>query len=170
MISTRTCSVGRSVQVSSCDVDSLNWLNCRKRKEGHQTEPSADAHIFAPNLHAMGLMSSRDFQNYLDLFQLMERFISPPDLMICRASLPKLVENIQKRRRDTRRPFAWITSTASMSATKRGSFCTTGKLLVIDVDNNRFHENKEDLGIVIEGVDAELRLVCIRFGADLLIA
>jgi len=117
-----------------------------------------DAHIFAPNLHAMGLMSSRDFQNYLDLFQLMERFISPPDLMIyLRASVPKLVENIQKRGRDyeeairldylnrlNERYEAWI------------STYSAGKLLVIDVDNNRFHENKEDLGVVIEGVDAEL--------------
>ena len=60
-----------------------------------------DAHIFAPNLHSMGLMSSRDFKNYQDLFELMEKFISPPDLMIyLRASVPRLVENIQKRGRD----------------------------------------------------------------------
>ena len=117
-----------------------------------------DAHIFAPNLHAMGLMSSRDFKNYQDLFELMEKFISPPDLMIyLRASVPKLVENIQKRGRDyeeairlgylnrlNERYEAWI------------STYTQGKLLIIDVDTNRFHENKLDLGAVIEGVDAEL--------------
>ena len=117
-----------------------------------------DAHIFAPNLHAMGLMSSRDFKNYQDLFELREKFISPPDLMIyLRASVPKLVENIQKRGRDyeeairldylnrlNERYEAWI------------STYTQGKLLIIDVDTNRFHENKLDLGAVIEGVDAEL--------------
>lgn len=117
-----------------------------------------DAHIFAPNLHAMGLMSSRDFKNYQDLFELMEKFISPPDLMIyLRASVPKLVENIQKRGRDyeeairldylnrlNERYEAWI------------STYSQGKLLIIDVDTNRFHENKLDLGAVIEGVDAEL--------------
>lgn len=117
-----------------------------------------DAHIFAPNLHAMGLMSSRDFKNYQDLFELMEKFISPPDLMIyLRASVPKLVENIQKRGRDyeeairldylnrlNERYEAWI------------STYSHGKLLIIDVDTNRFHENKLDLGAVIEGVDAEL--------------
>ena len=117
-----------------------------------------DAHIFAPNLHAMGLMSSRDFKNYQDLFELMEKFIPPPDLMIyLRASVPKLVENIQKRGRDyeeairldylnrlNERYEAWI------------STYTQGKLLIIDVDTNRFHENKLDLGAVIEGVDAEL--------------
>ena len=117
-----------------------------------------DAHIFAPNLHAMGLMSSRDFKNYQDLFELMEKFISPPDLMVyLRASVPKLVENIQKRGRDyeeairldylnrlNERYEAWI------------STYSQGKLLIIDVDTNRFHENKLDLGAVIEGVDAEL--------------
>ena len=106
----------------------------------------------------MGLMSSRDFKNYQDLFELMENFISPPDLMIyLRASVPKLVENIQKRGRDyeeairldylnrlNERYEAWI------------STYSAGKLLVIDVDENGFHENKADLGAVIESVDAEL--------------
>lgn len=117
-----------------------------------------DAHIFAPNLHSMGLMSSRDFKNYQDLFELMEKFISPPDLMIyLRASVPKLVENIQKRGRDyeeairldylnrlNERYEAWI------------STYSAGKLLIIDVDQNAFHENKTDLGKVIESVDAEM--------------
>jgi deoxyadenosine/deoxycytidine kinase len=117
-----------------------------------------DAHIFAPNLHSMGLMSSRDFKNYQDLFELMENFISPPDLMIyLRASVPKLVENIQKRGRDyeeairldylnrlNERYEAWI------------STYSAGKLLIIDVDENGFHESKADLGAVIESVDAEL--------------
>ena len=117
-----------------------------------------DAHIFAPNLHSMGLMSSRDFKNYQDLFELMEKFVSPPDLMIyLRASVPKLVENIQKRGRDyeeairldylnrlNERYEAWI------------STYTAGKLLIIDVDQNAFHENKTDLGKVIESVDAEM--------------
>lgn len=117
-----------------------------------------DAHIFAPNLHSMGLMSSRDFKNYQDLFELMEKFISPPDLMIyLRASVPKLVENIQKRGRDyeeairldylnrlNERYEAWI------------STYSAGKLLIIDVDENGFHESKADLGTVIESVDAEL--------------
>ncbi len=117
-----------------------------------------DAHIFAPNLHAMGLMSTRDFENYQDLFALMERFISPPDLMIyLRASVPRSVENIQKRGRDyeeairldylnrlNERYEAWV------------STYSHGKLLIIDVDSNHFNESKQDLGAVIEGVDAEL--------------
>lgn len=117
-----------------------------------------DAHIFAPNLHAMGLMTTRDFENYIDLFRLMDEFLSPPDLLIyLRASVPALVENIQKRGRDyeeairldyltrlNERYEAWI------------STYEKGKLLVIDVDNNRFHENTEDLGKIIQSIDAEL--------------
>ncbi|MBA3706751.1 MAG: deoxynucleoside kinase, partial [Bacteroidetes bacterium] len=60
-----------------------------------------DAYIFAPNLHGMGLMTTRDFENYYSLFKLMESFISPPDLLIyLRASVPTLVNQIQKRGRD----------------------------------------------------------------------
>jgi len=117
-----------------------------------------DAQIFAPNLHAMGLMTTRDFENYQSLFEMMERFITPPDLLIyLRASVPKLVENIQRRGRDyeeairldylnrlNERYEAWI------------STYNKGKVLVIDVDSNRFHEDKHDLGKVIEGIDAEL--------------
>ena len=117
-----------------------------------------DAHIFAPNLHAMGLMTTRDFENYLSLFELMENFISAPDLLIyLRAGVPKLVENIQRRGRDyeeairldylnrlNERYEAWI------------STYDKGKLLIIDVDDNRFHESQQDLGAIIERIDGKL--------------
>ncbi len=117
-----------------------------------------DAYIFAPNLHAMGLMATRDFENYSDLFGVMDEFITPPDLLIyLRASVPTLVQNIQKRGRDyeeairldyltrlNERYEAWVTT------------YTKGKLLIIDIDNNRFHENPEDLGTIISGIEAQL--------------
>jgi len=117
-----------------------------------------DAYIFAPNLHAMGLMTTRDFENYSDLFGVMDEFITPPDLLIyLRASVPSLVQNIQKRGRDyeeairldyltrlNERYEAWVTT------------YTKGKLLIIDIDNNRFHENPEDLGTIISGIEAQL--------------
>jgi deoxyadenosine/deoxycytidine kinase len=117
-----------------------------------------DAYIFAPNLHAMGLMTTRDFENYTDLFGVMDEFITPPDLLIyLRASVPSLVMNIQKRGRDyeeairldyltrlNERYEAWATT------------YTKGKLLIIDIDNNRFHENPEDLGTIISGIEAQL--------------
>ncbi len=117
-----------------------------------------DAYIFAPNLHSMGLMSTRDFENYFSLFNLMESFISAPDLLIyLRASVPKLVNNIQKRGREyeesirldylkrlNERYEAWISTYDS------------GKILIIDIDENSFHDSPEDLGKIISQIDAEL--------------
>ena len=117
-----------------------------------------DAHIFAPNLHAMGLMTTRDFDNYQALFELMEQFISAPDLLIyLRAGVPKLVENIQRRGREyeeairldylnrlNERYEAWI------------STYDKGKLLIIDIDDNSFHESQEDLGRIIESIDGQI--------------
>lgn len=117
-----------------------------------------DAHIFAPNLHAMGLMSNRDFENYKSLFELMENLVAPPDLLIyLRSSIPNLVHQIHKRGRDyensisidylsrlNERYEAWI------------SKYDKGKLLIIDVDNINFADNPEDLGTIVERVNAEL--------------
>tara|TARA_B100000768_G_scaffold49212_1_gene47990 strand:- start:162 stop:773 length:612 start_codon:yes stop_codon:yes gene_type:complete len=116
-----------------------------------------DAFIFAPNLHAMGLMSSRDFDNYSSLFNLMNAFIPAPNLLIyLRSSVPNLVEQIQKRGRDyensirldylnrlNERYEAWISEYKN-------------KLLIIDVDDLDFQNNKEDLGKVITKIEAEI--------------
>jgi deoxyadenosine/deoxycytidine kinase len=117
-----------------------------------------DAHIFAPNLHAMGLMTNRDFENYSSLFQLMESFVKGPDLLIyLRSSIPNLVAQIHKRGRDyentisidylsrlNERYEAWI------------SKYDKGNLLIIDVDNMDFVANPEDLGDIINRIDAEI--------------
>lgn len=117
-----------------------------------------DAFIFAPNLHAMGLMSSRDYENYAALFRLISSLIQPPDLVIyLRASVPTLVNQIQKRGRKyentirldylsrlNERYEAWVTG------------YTGGKVLVVDVDNTHFEDNPEDLRSVINKIDAEL--------------
>ena len=117
-----------------------------------------DAFIFAPNLHSMGLMTTRDFENYFSLFNLMDTFVLPPDLLIyLRASVPTLVNHIQLRGRDyeesirldylkrlNERYEAWI------------STYDKGKLLIIDIDNNRFPDDKEDLGKIINSIDAEI--------------
>ena len=117
-----------------------------------------DAHIFAPNLHAMGLLSQRDYQNYKSLFELMENMVTGPDLMIyLRSSIPNLVGNIHKRGREfensisidylsrlNERYEAWIHG------------YTKGRLLIIDVDNLDFVENPEDLGFIINKIDAEI--------------
>jgi deoxyadenosine/deoxycytidine kinase len=117
-----------------------------------------DAHIFAPNLHAMGLMTNRDFENYSSLFELMESLVKGPDLLIyLRSSIPNLVKQIHKRGRDyensisidylsrlNERYEAWIAGYSK------------GKLLIIDVDDLDFVDIPEDLGSVINRIDAEI--------------
>ncbi|SDH74956.1 deoxynucleoside kinase [Myroides phaeus] len=117
-----------------------------------------DAHIFAPNLHAMGLMSNRDFQNYSSLFELMQELVGAPDLLIyLRSSVPNLVGQIHKRGREYENSISieylnrlndryeeWIKG------------YDKGKLLIVDVDNLDFVDNPEDLGDVINKIDAEI--------------
>jgi len=117
-----------------------------------------DAYIFAPNLHSMGLMSTRDFDTYQALFTSIRSMIDPPDLMIyLRASISALVNRIQKRGREyedsirldylkrlNERYEAWI------------STYNDGKLLIIDVDDLDFESNAEDLGKIINKIDAEV--------------
>lgn len=123
-----------------------------------------DAYIFAPNLHAMGLMTTRDFNNYINLFNLMATFISPPDLMIyLRGSVPALVNQIEKRgrpyensiridylKRLNERYEAWI------------SQYELGKLLVVDIDEINFAENTENLGEIVSRVQAEMHGLFVK--------
>lgn len=117
-----------------------------------------DAHIFAPNLHGMGLMSNRDYENYRQLFELMEGLVGAPDLLIyLRSSIPNLVGQIHKRGREYENSISidylnklneryeeWIKG------------YTKGKLLIVDVDPINFVDNPEDLGSIINRIDAEI--------------
>jgi deoxyadenosine/deoxycytidine kinase len=117
-----------------------------------------DAEIFAPNLHDMGLMSTRDFHNYRSLYNLMVDLIQPPDLMIyLRASVPTLVQQIQVRGREyeesirldylkmlNERYELWI------------SKYMASKLLIVNVDDMNFHTNMEDLSKIIDRIDAQI--------------
>ena len=111
-----------------------------------------DANIFAPNLHAMGLLSTRDFENYKSLFELMNSLVRPPDLLIyLKASIPTLVSQIQKRGREYEsgirvdylqglndRYQEWIDGYKD------------GKKLIINVDELKFEENPEDFQTVLD--------------------
>ena len=117
-----------------------------------------DACIFAPNLRDMGLMSSRDYENYASLFELMTSFVKPPDLLIyLKASVPTLVRQIQLRGREYEEA---IRLDYLKSLNKRYDEWIDGyklgKLLVIDVDELDFMERAEDLGTIIERINAEL--------------
>jgi len=117
-----------------------------------------DAHIFAPNLHAMNLMSTRDFENYKTLFELISSLIKPPDLIIyLRASVPTLVNQIQKRGREYESAIRldYLKNLNDMYEEWVENY-KFGKILFIDVDNLKFNENMEHLGVVIDKVNAEL--------------
>ncbi|MCX6230609.1 MAG: deoxynucleoside kinase [Bacteroidetes bacterium] len=117
-----------------------------------------DAYIFAPNLHAMGLMTTRDFDNYSSLFELMSSFIQPPDLLIyLKASVPTLVNQIQQRGREYENSIRldYLKSLNERYEQWIESY-KIGKLLVIEVDNMNFQKNPEDLGLIIEKINAEI--------------
>ncbi|MBQ3175679.1 MAG: deoxynucleoside kinase [Bacteroidales bacterium] len=117
-----------------------------------------DACIFAPNLHSMGLMTTRDFENYTSLFNLMLSLVQPPDLLIyLKSSIPNLVSQIQKRGREyesgirldylkglNERYDNWIENYKD------------GKKLIINVDEIKFEDNPKDLSIVIDSINAQL--------------
>jgi len=117
-----------------------------------------DASIFAPNLHAMGLMTNRDFNNYASLFELMENLVTPPDLLIyLRGSIQTLVGQIHKRGRDYENSIS-IDYLSRLNERYEAWISTydKGKLLIIDVDNLNFVDNPEDLGSVIDRIDAQI--------------
>ena len=117
-----------------------------------------DAHIFAPNLLAMGLMTNRDFDNYKSLFDLMESFVKSPDLLIyLRSGIPNLVDQIHKRGRDYENSIS-IDYLSRLNERYEAWIETydKGKLLIIDVDNLDFVKNKEDLKLIINKVDDSL--------------
>ena len=117
-----------------------------------------DAFIFAPNLNAMGLMTQRDYDNYLALFDTMLNLVKPPDLLVyLQSSIPSLVNKIHKRGRDYEKTIsieylsrlneryeAWISNYKS------------GKLLKINVDDLDFVENKSDYEAILELIKKEL--------------
>ncbi len=117
-----------------------------------------DANIFAPNLHAMGLMTNRDFHNYETLFELMERLVAAPDLLIyLRASIPTLVGQIHRRGREFENSIS-IDYLSRLNERYEAWISTykKGKLLIIDVDNLNIVDNQEDLGSVIDRIDAQI--------------
>jgi len=117
-----------------------------------------DAYIFAPNLHEMGLMSKRDFENYFDFFQNLEQMVKPPDLLIyLQASVPTLVGQIQKRGREYEENIRLdYLKKLNEFYNKWIEGYKEGPLLIINVDQNKFAENSEYFGEIISKIDAEL--------------
>jgi deoxyadenosine/deoxycytidine kinase len=117
-----------------------------------------DANIFAPNLHEMGLMSKRDFDNYFNFFQTLKSMVQPPDLLIyLSGSVPALVGQIQKRGREYEENIRLdYLKRLNEYYNKWISSYKEGPLLIVDIDKNKFAENHEQLGEIIHKVDREL--------------
>jgi deoxyadenosine/deoxycytidine kinase len=140
----------------------VRWNNIQNIRKGEKSVIQdrtiyEDAYIFAPNLHAMGLMSTRDFDNYTRLFGAINQNLKQPDLLIyLRASIPKLVSNIQQRGREyeeairldylkrlNERYEAWISS-------------YTGKMIIVNIDDLDYQENPEHANHMITQVETAL--------------
>lgn len=117
-----------------------------------------DAYIFAENLHDMGLMTPRDYENYRSIFDNITSFIKPPDLLVyLKASVPTLVNNIQRRGRDYEAAIRLdYLSKLNEKYKKWIDNYNVGKLLVLDKDNLDFANNPEDLGFVIQSIEREI--------------
>lgn len=117
-----------------------------------------DAHIFAPNLHAMGLMAKRDFDNYFSFFETIKSLVKPPDLIIfLKASVPTLVNQIQKRGREYEENIR-LDYLKKLNVLYDDWFKNyqDSPYLVIDVDNTNFADNEEDFGNIINKIDSQL--------------
>ena len=115
-----------------------------------------DARIFAPNLHSMGLMSTRDLENYADLYDLMMSLVNHPDLLIyLRSSIPNLVSQIQKRGRDYEKSIRIDYITGLNERYENWIRNYPHRLLVLDVDNIKFENRPEDFQQVTDKIDAE---------------
>lgn len=117
-----------------------------------------DACIFAPNLHNMGLMSTRDFDNYKSLFSLMSSLVKAPDLLIyLRSSIPHLVGNIQKRGREYESSIR-LDYLKGLNALYEDWIkeYKDGKLLILDVDKLNYEENPEDFSTICDLIEAQI--------------
>jgi deoxyadenosine/deoxycytidine kinase len=117
-----------------------------------------DAYIFAPNLYEMGLMTKRDFENYTNLFSTLKKLVNPPDLLIyLKASIPALVDQIQKRGREYEENIRLdYLKRLNEFYNKWIDQYTDGPLLIIDVDKNNFAEKDEDFAEVVRRIDAQM--------------
>ncbi|HEY0246386.1 MAG TPA: deoxynucleoside kinase [Mucilaginibacter sp.] len=117
-----------------------------------------DAYIFAENLHDMGLMTSRDYENYEAIFDNITEYIKPPDLLVyLKASVPTLVNNIQRRGREYETGIRIdYLSKLNEKYDKWIKGYKLGKLLVLDKDTLDFANNTEDMASIIQMVEREI--------------
>lgn len=114
-----------------------------------------DAYIFANNLYISQLMSAREYQNYLQLFESMISLVQPPDLLVyLRADLSKLMKQIGKRGRDYEKNISQEYLTSLNQHYERWiNDYTLGKLLIIDVNPLDFVNKPQDMNFIVEQIE-----------------
>lgn len=116
-----------------------------------------DARIFAPNLHDMGLMSDRDFENYSELFDLMMSLVGLPDLMIyIRSSIPNLIAQISKRGREYEQSIRIDYLTGLNNRYEEWIASYRGPLVIVDGDHCKFESSNEDFKSITDRIDSQL--------------
>ena len=116
-----------------------------------------DARIFAPNLHDMGMMSDRDFDNYSDLFDLMISLVGLPDLMIyIRSTIPNLVAQISKRGREFEKSIRIDYLQGLNKRYEDWIEGYKGHLIIVDGDTCKFESNPSDFKKITDSIDAPL--------------
>ena len=115
-------------------------------------------YVFMANNKAMGNLSDRDYETYMELFHQMTSIVRPPDLMIyLRASVPHLVGNIQKRGRDYEQTMN-LEYLENLNQ-RYDDFIYhkyPGRVMTVDKDSLDFLNNPRDLAQIIDRIDAEL--------------
>lgn len=118
---------------------------------------SEGVYIFVANNYEMGNLSERDYNTYMQLFELMMSTVKQPDLLIyLKSGIEHLVANIQKRGREYEQSISieyldglnrhyedWISK-------------YQGRLLIVETDNIDFKNNPEDFAAITDRIDAEL--------------
>ena len=116
-----------------------------------------DARIFAPNLHAQGYMSDRDFANYSELFDLMMSLVGLPDLLIyIRSTIPNLIAQISKRGREFEQSIRIDYLTGLNERYEEWIANYPGKLLIVDGDTTKFESNPQDFKRITDQIDSIL--------------
>lgn len=116
-----------------------------------------DARIFAPNLHEMGMMSDRDFENYTELFDLMMSLVKLPDLMIyIRSDIPNLVNQIGKRGREFEQSMRLDYLKGLNDRYESWISTYPGKLIIVNGNETKFEQNPQDFQKITNRIDAAL--------------
>ena len=114
-------------------------------------------HIFVANNKSMGNLSDRDYETYMQLFNLMMSMVREPDLLIyLKSSVPHLVSQIQKRGRDYEKSISIEYLNNLNERYDKWIEDYQGKVLVIEADDLDFENHPEDFAQITDKIDAQL--------------